>query len=104
MNFICKTRKMNKPYCYSTLIFSISLRHDNNRAYSFSGVTNKIHHCLCFLCENRHLVPALVSHTSVIFVCDTKLVYDTNTCACDTNAGQDGGYHMENVNNDEFYL
>ena len=49
------------------------------RAYSLSGVTNKIHHCLRFPYESRHLVPALVSHTSVIFVCDTKLVCDTNT-------------------------
>ena len=60
-----------------------------NRAYSFSGVTNKIHHCLRFRCGSRHLVPALVSHTSVIFGCDTKLMCDTNTntCICDTNAG-----------------
>ena len=47
--------------------------------YSFSGVTNKIHHCLRFSCGSRHLVPALVPHTSVIFVCDIKLVCDTNT-------------------------
>ena len=57
----------------------------------FSGITNKIHHCLRFPCGSRHLVRAyiLVSHTSVIFVCDTKLVCATNTnaCVCDTNAG-----------------
>ena len=54
----------------------------------FSGVTNKIHHCLRFPCGRRHLVRALVSHTSVIFVCDTKRVCDTNTntCVCETNA------------------
>ena len=45
----------------------------------FSGVTNKVHRCLRFPCGSRHLVPALVSHTSLIFVCDTKLMCDTNT-------------------------
>ena len=37
---------------------------------------------------SRYLVPALASHTSVIFDCDTKLACETNTntCVCDTNA------------------
>ena len=56
-----------------------------NRAYSFSNVTSKIHHGLGFQCGSRHVVPAFVSHTSVIFGCDTKLVCDTNTNTCDCN-------------------
>ena len=58
------------------------------RLIHFSGVTNKIHHCLRFPCGSRYLVRSLVSHTSVIFVYDIKLVCDTNTntSVCDTNA------------------
>ena len=73
----------------------------------FSDVTNKIHHCLRFLCGSRHLVPVLVSQTRVlVLVLHTSLVSHTNiTLVCDIlMRGQDGGSHMENVNNDEFYL
>ena len=68
----------------------------------FSDVTNKIHHCLCFTYGSRHLVPALLSQThALVLVSHTSLASPTNsTLVCDTN----GVSHMENVNNDEFYL
>ena len=66
----------------------------------FSGVTNKIHHCLRFLCGSRHLVPAFVSQAHVLaLVSRTSFVSHTKI-----TRGQDGGSHMENANNDEFYL
>ena len=55
---------------------------------NFSGITNKIHHCLRFPCGSRHLVPALVSPTHVLVLVSHKsLVSHTNiTLICETNA------------------
>ena len=54
----------------------------------FSGVTNKIHHCLRFPCGSRHLVRAVVPQTHVlVLVSHTSLVSHINiTLVCETNA------------------